>query len=88
MRIPAAIVDLLPFRLRKPGNLRFLGDHMLHFFVGNKGPRTIEWDCREIGVGRRAFPFGHWDDAAEPAIGPLPAAGPVDRGVRRVSARY
>jgi len=52
-RLVAALIDLAPAWLWKPANLRFVGTHTVHFCVGHEGRRTVEWDGREIAVGRR-----------------------------------
>jgi hypothetical protein len=67
MKLWATIVDELPSRLWKSGNLympfnhrpfsylpessTFTG-HRLHFCVGD-GVRTVEWDGREIAQGNK-----------------------------------
>ena len=47
------VVDALPLRLWRPGNL-FLGGR-LHFC--SDGVRTVEWKGREVARGRHEFPF-------------------------------
>ena len=74
MGFRAAIVDLLPHRLWKPGNLFMplnhrpmsylpeswnVTEHRLHFCVAD-GKRTVEWDGREVARGSRTF--GSSDD--------------------------
>jgi len=68
MKIRATIVDGLPSRLWKSGNLYILFNHRpfsylpevrhspntLHFCVGD-GVRTVEWDDREIARGAKPF---------------------------------
>jgi hypothetical protein len=49
---PPWVVDGLPFRLWKPGNLHLGG--RLHFCSDDV--RTVEWNGRVIGRGRKAFP--------------------------------
>ena len=56
------IVDLLPKRLWRSGNLYMLPGGDWHFCVGSHpgtGPsvRTVEWRGREIARGRRAFDY-------------------------------
>ena len=51
----AALIDAAPAWLWKPGNLRFVGRHTLHFCFGHDGQRTVEWDSREVGVGDRRW---------------------------------
>jgi hypothetical protein len=49
------VVDVLPERLWRPGNL-YLGMR-LHFCVGgepDRAVRTVEWHGREVARGRRA----------------------------------
>ena len=53
MRLPSRLVDALPLSLWRPANL-FVGGR-LHFCTN--GARTVEWNGREIGAGRRPFPF-------------------------------
>jgi hypothetical protein len=52
-RLVARLIESAPAWLWKPANLRFVGSHMLHFCYGHEGRRTVEWDGREIVVGRR-----------------------------------
>jgi hypothetical protein len=58
----AWIVDLLPRRLWRPGNLygnRWLG-YKLHFCSGpgkRWSVRTVEWSGREVARGKRPFEF-------------------------------
>ena len=47
------LIDAAPHWIWKPGNLRFIGARTLHFCYGLEGRRTVEWDGREIAVGRR-----------------------------------
>jgi hypothetical protein len=61
-RIAAMLIDLAPRWLWKPGNLRLVGSHALHFCFGYDGRRTVEWDTREIAAGRRQWLA---DDGAE-----------------------
>ncbi len=71
MRIPARVVDALPQRLWRPGNL-FLGAR-LHFCVdGGTGEpvRTVEWNGAEIGLGRKPFTFFPDAEADEDPKGP------------------
>ena len=54
----AWLVDLLPRRLWKPGNLYTPFDHSLHFCSAagdGYSVRTIEWDGREIARGKEEF---------------------------------
>ena len=51
--VPAAIVDALPAELWTLGNGYTLFDRALHFCVA--GPRSIELDGEEIGIGERPF---------------------------------
>jgi hypothetical protein len=55
-RILALLIDVAPRWVWKPANLRIVRGHTLHFCFGHEGRRTIEWDGREIGVGRRQWP--------------------------------
>lgn len=58
MRIPARVVDVLPQRLWRPGNVYLRA--RLHFCVDTgvgEPVRTVEWKGREIGLGRRPFKF-------------------------------
>jgi hypothetical protein len=65
VKLRATIVDALPSRLWKPGNLYMpfnhrpfsylpecstFTEHTLHFCV-EEGVRTVEWDDREIARG-------------------------------------
>lgn len=61
--IVARLVDVLPLAWWRPGNLRLVGSHSLHFCVGG-GVRTVEWDGREIARGRKPFPLGRFDHPA------------------------
>jgi hypothetical protein len=47
--LPAALIERLPARLWRPGNL-FIGKR-LHFCYGDGAERTLEWQGREIGQG-------------------------------------
>ena len=52
------LVDLLPRRLWKPGNLFMPFGHRLHFCSAppaRRSVRTIEWDGREIARGTNPF---------------------------------
>jgi hypothetical protein len=62
-RLPAAIVDLLPIGGR-PGNLHMIRSRSLHFCTAD-GVRTVEWDSREVGRGRKPFPDGRWDETEQ-----------------------
>ena len=53
------LVDRLPGRLWRPGNLHLIRSRALHFCLGGGGNRTIELDGREIASGRRNF-TGEW----------------------------
>jgi hypothetical protein len=55
-RLVGLLIDSAPAWVWKPANLRFVGPHMLHFCFGHEGRRTVEWDTREIAVGRRQWP--------------------------------
>jgi hypothetical protein len=65
----AWIVDRLPRRLWRPGNLygnRWLG-WKLHFCADpseKQAVRTVEWDGRRIGSGKRPFEY-HQGDAEQ-----------------------
>jgi hypothetical protein len=59
--VPGVLVDLLPVDWWKPGNLRQVGDHSLHFCADDH-VRTIEWDDRVVAQGRKLFPYGRWDE--------------------------
>jgi hypothetical protein len=52
-RIAAAMIDRAPVWIWRPGNLRFVGRHTVHFCVGGDGQRTVEIDAREVLRGRR-----------------------------------
>lgn len=54
-RIVAILIDLAPAWIWKPGNMRFLGTHALHFCYGHEGRRTIEWDGNDVAAGRRLW---------------------------------
>jgi hypothetical protein len=54
-RLIALAIDFAPAWLWKSSNFRFVGSHTLHFCFGYEGRRTVEWDEREIAVGRRAW---------------------------------
>ena len=69
MRLRSRIVDSLPTRLWKPGNLYMpfnhrpigyvpeswtIADHRL-YVCGADGMRTVEWDGPEIAGGSRTF---------------------------------
>ena len=73
----AFLIDHAPVWVWKPGNLRFIGSHVVHFCFGHEGRRTIEWDSREIAIGRRIWLDGRIMDAAEVlrALDALNAAG-------------
>jgi hypothetical protein len=67
MRFSESIVDALPSRLWRPGNLFMLPGGDWHFCVGThprleRSVRTVEWRGREIARGRREFD-GHESDA-------------------------
>lgn len=49
--LPGIVVDVLPLRLWRPGNLH-LG-YRLHFCSDQS--RTIEWNGRVVANGRRPF---------------------------------
>jgi hypothetical protein len=51
-RFLAELVHVAPEWIWRPGNLRMVGDHTIHFCYGN-GRRTVELDEREVIVGRR-----------------------------------
>ena len=51
-RMAAYLIDLASGWLWKPGNLRFVGSHTLHFCYGEESRRTVEWDDKTIAVGR------------------------------------
>jgi hypothetical protein len=58
MPVPDWVVDMLPRRLWKPGNLFMPFRHDLHFcsaLDAGRPVRTIEWDAREVGRGRQRF---------------------------------
>lgn len=55
-RLLSEIVDRAPEFPWKPGNLRMVGSHTVHFCFGHGGRRTVEIDDREIIVGRRMDP--------------------------------
>ncbi len=59
------LVDALPLRLWKPGNL-YLGAR-LHFC--SDGVRTVEWNSKRVAAGRRPFPFDEverrWPQSAD-----------------------
>jgi hypothetical protein len=51
--IPAPFVDALPERFWWLGNLVLGIRHLLHLFIGGDGCRTVEFDGREVGRGRK-----------------------------------
>jgi len=56
------VVDALPERLWRPGNLYMLPGGEWHFCVGGhpktgESVRTVEWRSREIARGRRRFNY-------------------------------
>jgi hypothetical protein len=62
VRLVEPVVDALPERLWRPGNLYSLPAGDWHFCVGDdprlgRPVRTIEWRSREIARGRRRFNF-------------------------------
>jgi hypothetical protein len=58
-RVAAALLDRAPAWLWKPGNMRFVGSHTLHFCFGHGGRRTVEWDTREVASGLREWNANH-----------------------------
>jgi len=58
--VPGVLVDLLPVDWWRPGNLHQFGKHSLHF-CDEDHARSIEWNERIIGQGRKLFPYGRWD---------------------------
>lgn len=52
-RLMAELVDRAPAFAWKPGNMRWVGSHTVHFCYGHDGHRTVEIDTREVIVGRR-----------------------------------
>ena len=63
VRVVEPIVDLLPERLWRAGNLYVLPGGELHFCVGAhprlaRPVRTVEWRGRELARGRRPFEYG------------------------------
>jgi len=56
--IPAWLVDALPERLWWLGNLYRVFGHWLHLCVGD-ARRTIEFDGREVGRGRKPLDGFH-----------------------------
>ena len=54
-RLLAELVDVAPEFPWKPGNLRMIGSHSVHFCYGYGGHRTVEIDGREVIVGRRVM---------------------------------
>jgi hypothetical protein len=66
----AALVDVLPLRLWRLGNLHQLPGGDVHFCIG-PGPdktsvRTIEWRGRVIARGRHPVDPTHFPEATEP----------------------
>jgi hypothetical protein len=60
------IVDALPSRLWKPGNLHVLPGGAWHLCVGEhprlaQGVRTIEWRDKVVARGRRPFDQEHYE---------------------------
>ena len=53
LRAIGIVIDAAPRWLWKPSNLRFIAAHTLHFCYRHEGRRTVEWNGREIAVGRR-----------------------------------
>ena len=53
--IPFFVVDWLPLRWWRPGNLHPIGDHVLHLW-DEDNTRSIEWDGPVVAQGRRLFP--------------------------------
>lgn len=51
--IPTVVVDRLPIRLWRIGNLWQMAGHDVHFCMDAAGRRSIEVDGREIAHGRR-----------------------------------
>jgi hypothetical protein len=51
----ASVIDLAPWWIWKPANLRFMGSHTVHFCYDGSGHRTVEFDEREIARGLRVF---------------------------------
>ena len=58
--LPAALVDRLPVDWWCPGNLHLLLGQRLHFCT-DSDVRTVEWNDRVIGRGRRPFSFDRWE---------------------------
>ena len=58
--IPAPLVDALPERFWWLGNVYLVFGHRLHMCIGD-GCRTVEFDGREIGRGRK--PLGDFHPA-------------------------
>jgi hypothetical protein len=54
-RLVAAVIDIAPSWIWKPGNLRLVGSHTLHFRFGHEGRRTVEWDSRVVAIGRSTW---------------------------------
>jgi len=60
VRLIERVVDALPERLWRPGNLYMLPGGDWHFCVGSnprtgQSVRTVEWQGREVARGRRRF---------------------------------
>ena len=69
VRVVEPVVDSLPERLWRPGNLYSLPGGEWHFCVGDhprlgRPVRTIEWRGREVARGRRSFNFTTHDESA------------------------
>jgi hypothetical protein len=52
-RIAAEVIDRAPGWIWRPGNLRFVGRHSVHFCVADDGVRTVEINGDEVLRGRR-----------------------------------
>jgi hypothetical protein len=72
------VVDLLPDRLWRPGNLWTVFGHDLHFCVGVDGVRTVECDDRVLARGVLPFtappdePSRLWDAVVPRVVDALP----------------
>ena len=72
MRLIEAVVDALPERLWRPGDLYMLPGGDWHLCVGthprlNRSVRTVEWRGRELARGRQPFDSAIHEDGDDSA---------------------
>lgn len=65
--MPRFLVDALPFRWWRHGNLHFIGPWTVHFCCGSStrvphAVRTIEVNDREVAQGDRPFDFARCEE--------------------------